>query len=152
MKEDAPKSGIIMLIVLVVIYIISLGLAVYLAAHGAFNEKENPFVTALDKYHFSFFPHVFNATIILAGFSTMTVSLFGVTTLLVTLADGDDAPALFSKKLKKFKEFPLPSFCLATIGLSIYCPCVAVTAAGILIFVQLVFHYYFCSSYLKNKN
>ncbi|MBI0577290.1 amino acid permease [Neobacillus cucumis] len=116
-KEDAPKAGVIMLIVLVVIYIISLGLAVYMAAHGAFNEKESPFVTALDKYHFGFFPHVFNAAIILAGFSTMTASLFGVTTLLVTLANGGDAPKLFTKKLKNFKELPLPSLGLATVGL-----------------------------------
>lgn len=116
-KEDAPKAGIIMLIVLVVIYVLSLGLAVYMAAHGAFTEKESPFVTALDKYHFAFFPHVFNAAIILAGFSTMTASLFGVTTLLMTMADGGDAPALFAKKLKKFKELPLPSLGLATIGL-----------------------------------
>ncbi|MGG1397468.1 amino acid permease [Bacillus salipaludis] len=116
-KEDAPKAGIIMLIVLVVIYIISLGLAVYMAAHGAFNEKESPFVTALDKYHFGFFPHVFNAAIILAGFSTMTASLFGVTTLLVTLAKSGDAPKLFTKKLKNFKELPLPSLGLATVGL-----------------------------------
>ena len=116
-KEDAPKAGIIMLMVLVVIYVLSLGLAVYMAAHGAFNEKESPFVTALAQYHFAFFPHVFNAAIILAGFSTMTASLFGVTTLLVTLADGGDAPALFSKKLKKFKELPVHSLGLATIGL-----------------------------------
>ncbi|MCQ6274901.1 amino acid permease [Bacillus sp. V3B] len=116
-KEDAPKAGIIMLLILVVIYVISIGLAVYMASHGAFTEKESPFVTALDKYHFAFFPHVFNAAIILAGFSTMTASLFGVTTLLVTLADGGDAPALFAKKLKKFKELPLPSLGLATIGL-----------------------------------
>ena len=116
-KEDAPKAGIIMLIVLVVIYVLSLGLAVYIAAHGAFNEKESPFVTALSEYHFAFFPHVFNAAIILAGFSTMTASLFGVTTLLVTLADGGDAPPLFAKKIKKFKELPLPSLTLATIGL-----------------------------------
>jgi L-asparagine transporter-like permease len=116
-KEDAPKAGIIMLIVLVVIYVLSLGLAVCIAAYGAFNEKESPFVTALSEYHFAFFPHVFNAAIILAGFSTMTASLFGVTTLLVTLADGGDAPPLFAKKLKKFKELPLPSLILATIGL-----------------------------------
>ncbi|ETI69735.1 amino acid permease [Neobacillus vireti] len=116
-KEDAPKAGIIMLIVLVIIYVISIGLAVYMAAHGAFTEKESPFVTALDKYHFAFFPHVFNAAIILAGFSTMTASLFGVTTLLVTLAEGGDAPSLFSKKLKKLKELPVPSLGLATIGL-----------------------------------
>lgn len=116
-KEEAPKAGIIMLMGLVVIYILSLGLAVYMAAHGAFTEKESPFVTALDKYHFAFFPHVFNVAIILAGFSTMTASLFGVTTLLVTLAEDGDAPALFSKKLKKFKGLPLPSVCLAAIGL-----------------------------------
>lgn len=116
-KEDAPKAGIIMLITLVIIYTISLGFAVYMAVHGAFHEKESPFVTALDKYDFSFFPHVFNAAIILAGFSTMTASLFGVTTLLVTLADDGNAPALFRKKLKKYKELPLPSLILATIGL-----------------------------------
>jgi L-asparagine transporter-like permease len=116
-KEDAPKAGIIMLLILVIIYVISIGLAVYMASHGAFTEKESPFVTALDKYHFTFFPHVFNAAIILAGFSTMTASLFGVTTLLMTMADGGDAPALFAKKLKKFKELPLPSLGLATIGL-----------------------------------
>jgi L-asparagine transporter-like permease len=116
-KEDAPKAGIIMLIVLVVIYVISLGLAVFMAAHGAFSEKESPFVTALDKYNFAFFPHVFNAAIIVAGFSTMTASLFGVTTLLVTLAESGDAPALFSKKIEKFKELPLPSLLLATVGL-----------------------------------
>ncbi|MDQ0268152.1 amino acid permease [Cytobacillus purgationiresistens] len=116
-KEDAPKAGIIMLIVLVVIYVISLGLAVYMTAHGAFNEKESPFVTALNKYNLAFFPHVFNGAIIIAGFSTMTASLFGVTALLVTLAKDGDAPSLFSKKLKSWKGLPLPSLGLATVGL-----------------------------------
>lgn len=116
-KEDAPKAGIIMLMVLVVIYVLSIGLAVYMAAHGAFSADESPFVTALKPYHFAFFPHVFNAAIILAGFSTMTASLFGVTTLLVTLADSGDAPSLFAKKLKRFKNLPLPSLLLAVIGL-----------------------------------
>ncbi|HAQ07334.1 MAG TPA: amino acid permease [Bacillus bacterium] len=116
-KEDAPKAGIIMLIVLVIIYVIALGLAVMMAAHGAFHEKESPFVTALDKYNLGFFPHVFNGAIIVAGFSTMTASLFGVTTLLVTLAKDGDAPSFFSKKLKKFKQLPLPSLGLAVVGL-----------------------------------
>ncbi|MBB6444565.1 amino acid permease [Bacillus benzoevorans] len=116
-KEDAPKAGIIMLIVLVVIYVSSLGFAVFMASHGTFSAKESPFVTALAPYQFTFFPHVFNAAIILAGFSTMTASLFGVTTLLVTLADSGDAPKLFAKKLKKFKDLPLTSLILAVIGL-----------------------------------
>lgn len=117
-KEDAPKAGIIMLILLVVIYVISLGLAVFMAAHGDFHEKESPFVTALKEYDLAFFPHVFNAAIIIAGFSTMTASLFGVTSLLVTMAQGGDAPAFFSKKIKKMKDLPLPSLGLATIGLT----------------------------------
>lgn len=115
-KEDAPKAGIIMLVVLVIIYVLALGLAVIMAAHGAFNDKESPFVTALSEYNLEFFPHVFNAAIIVAGFSTMTASLFGVTTLLVTLAEDGDAPRLFSIKLK-WKELPLPSLALAVVGL-----------------------------------
>ena len=54
-KEDAPKAGIIMLMVLVVIYVLSFGLAVYMAAHGAFHEKESPFVTALRSISFCIF-------------------------------------------------------------------------------------------------
>lgn len=116
-KEDAPKAGVIMLLMLVIVYVVSLGLAVTMVAHGDFHEKESPFVTAMEKYHLAFFPHVFNGAIIIAGFSTMTASLFGVTTLLVTLASGGDAPKIFSKKLKKWKDLPLPSLGLATVGL-----------------------------------
>lgn len=116
-KEEAPKSGTVMLIVLTIIYVVSLVLAVCLVGYGAFNDKESPFVTALQDYHLSFFPHVFNACIIIGGFSTMTASLFGVTNLLVTMSDSKDAPAFFSKKIKKMKNLPLPSLGLATIGL-----------------------------------
>lgn len=116
-KEDAPRAGKIMLFLLLVIYVISLGLAVAMVAYGNFTHKESPFVTALSDHHLPFFPHVFNGAIILAGFSTMTASLFGVTKLLVTLAEGGDAPSFFSKKIKRFKDLPLPSLGLATVGL-----------------------------------
>ena len=116
-KEDAPKAGTVMLIVLTIIYVISLALAVTMVSYEAFTEKESPFVKALDSYHLSFFPHVFNGAIIIAGFSTMTASLFGVTNLLVTMANDGDAPKLFSKKLKKFKDLPLPSLGLGALGL-----------------------------------
>ncbi len=116
-KEDTPKSGIIMLIVLTVIYAASLVLAVSLVGYEAFNHKESPFVTALKDYDLKFFPHVFNACIIIGGFSTMTASLFGVTNLLVTMSDSKDAPAFFAKKVKKMRNLPLPSLGLATVGL-----------------------------------
>lgn len=105
-KEDARKSGTIMLIILMAIYLISLALATGLAAVDTFNAKESPFVIALDKYNLDFFPHVFNGGIIIAGFSTMAASLFAVTSMLVTLSEDGDAPKIFSKK-GKLKVPPL---------------------------------------------
>ncbi|MDQ0860813.1 amino acid permease [Bacillus sp. V2I10] len=116
-KEDAPKAGKVMLFCLTAVYVISLALAVLLVSSDSFHEKESPFVTALTGYNLMFFPHVFNAAIITAGFSTMTASLFGVTNLLVTLSKDGDAPAFFSKKSKRFKQLPIPSLALASIGL-----------------------------------
>lgn len=116
-KEDAQKAGTVMLLALSIIYVISIGLAVTMVSLEAFTEKESPFVTAIDSYHLAFFPHVFNGAIIIAGFSAMTASLFGVTNLLVTLADDGNAPSFFMKKIKKFKDLPLPSLILAAIGL-----------------------------------
>jgi L-asparagine transporter-like permease len=116
-KEEAPKSGKVMLLALTFVYILSLWLAVILVSIDVFHEKESPFVTALADYNLAYFPHIFNGAIIIAGFSTMTASLYGVTNLLVTLAEGGDAPAIFSKKLNKFKHLPLPSLALAALGL-----------------------------------
>ncbi|TYP79758.1 amino acid permease [Paenibacillus methanolicus] len=116
-KEEASKAGSVMLIGLTVIYVISIGLVTFMVAHNAISEKESPFVTALKSYDLAFFPHVFNAAIVTAGFSTMTASLFAVTNLLVTLAKDCDAPKLFERKLK-FRELPLPSLALATAGIA----------------------------------
>ncbi len=116
-KKDAPKAGTIMLITLMVIYVTSLALAVILVPTHSFTDKESPFVTALSGYHLSFFPHVFNGAIIIAGFSTLTAALFGVTNLLITLAKDGDAPSLFAKKIK-FKDLPLSSLSLGAVGLS----------------------------------
>lgn len=160
-KEDAPKAGTVMLIVLTVIYVVSLGLAAVMVPHSAFHDKESPFVTALSHYKLDFFPHVFNGAIIIAGFSTMTASLFGVTNLLVTIASDGNAPSLFAKKLKKFKDLPLPSLGLAALGLSASIVTALVlpgkiyeyitTAAGILILYNWAFIVLSALKILKNK-
>lgn len=116
-KEDAPKAGKVMLFALAIVYVISIGLAVTMVSVDAFHEEESPFVTALADYNLDFFPHVFNGAIIIAGFSTMTAALFGVTNLLAALAKDGDAPSLFAKTSKKFKELPTASLGLATVGL-----------------------------------
>ncbi|MBO0994565.1 amino acid permease [Bacillus sp. SD088] len=113
-KEEAKKAVTIMLMMLTFIYLLSLILAIVLATHQ-FNTKESPFVIALEPYNITFFPHVFNGGIIIAGFSTMAASLFAVTSMVVTLAEDGDAPKFFSKKGKlKVQPFAL---CLTILGL-----------------------------------
>jgi L-asparagine transporter-like permease len=112
--SDAQKAGKVMLFTLTAIYILSIGLAVMMVAWSAFNSKESPFVIALDAYHLSFVPHIFNAALIIAGFSTMAASLYGVTSILVTLANDGDAPAIFSNKGKL--KVPLATLILTMLG------------------------------------
>lgn len=141
-KEDAPKAGTVLLAVVAILYMVSLGLAVSMTALSNFTDKESPFVTALTSYNLPFFPHVFNAAIIIAGFSAMTASLFGVSTLLVSMAKKKHAPKLFEKKVK-FHDLPIASLGLAVVGLILAVEAALVlpgklfeyitTAAGILI-------------------
>lgn len=118
-KEDAPKSGKVMLALLGLIYVISLTLALLLVPYTEFKDKKSPFVTALADFNLDFFPHVFTAAIIIAGFSTMSASLFSVTTILTTLSEEGDAPAIFSKQTKKKFKMPLPAIALTSLGLVI---------------------------------
>ena len=47
----------------------------------------------------------------------MSASLFSVTTILTTLSEEGDAPAIFSKQTKKKFKMPLPAIALTSIGL-----------------------------------
>lgn len=116
-KEDAPKSGKVMLGLLALIYVMALSLALLLIPWTTFEPDKSPFVVALATYNLDFFPHVFNGAIIIAGFSTMSASLFSVTTILLTLSEEGDAPAIFSKQTKKKLKVPLPAVALTSVGL-----------------------------------
>jgi L-asparagine transporter-like permease len=117
-KEDAPKSGKVMLGLLGVIYVTALSLALLLMPYDKFKENKSPFVEALSGVsNIEFFPHVFTAAIIIAGFSTMSASLFSVTTILLTISEDGDAPKIFSKQTKKKFKMPLPAIALTSTGL-----------------------------------
>ena len=117
-KDDAPKSGKIMLGLLGVVYVSALSLALLLLPYDKFRENKSPFVEALlDVSHIEFFPHVFTAVIIIAGFSAMSASLFAVTTILQTISEDGDAPKIFSKQTKMKLEMPLHAILLTSIGL-----------------------------------
>jgi len=113
--DEAPKAGKVMLVLLATVYAISIGLAVTMVPLHAFNPKESPFVLALSSDHLVFIPHVFNGVLIIAGFSTMTASLYAVTSMLLTLAKEGDAPRLFSRKWKN--KYPFFALCLISSGL-----------------------------------
>ncbi|UFT99710.1 amino acid permease [Radiobacillus kanasensis] len=113
--KEGPKSGKVMLSLLTTIYLISIGLALYLVSWDTFTTEDSPFVVALEQYNLSFVPHVFNGALVIAGFSTMVASLYAITTMLVTLAKAGDAPKALSKVGKK--NIPYRALSLTTSGL-----------------------------------
>lgn len=116
--KEAPKSGKIMILLLSIVYILSIGLAVMMVAWNRFSPAKSPFVVALGSYNLPFIPHVFNAVLIIAGFSTMVASLYAVTTMLVTLSEDQDAPKVFAKKKTKRKT-PVFALALTAAGLAV---------------------------------
>ncbi|HET7628105.1 MAG TPA: amino acid permease [Bacillales bacterium] len=111
--QEMPKAGKVMIVLLAVIYVLSIAFAVSMVSWKAFDSKESPFVIALKGYHLPFVSDLFNGALIIAGFSTMAASLFGVTTILVTLAKDGDAPRMFAREGKL--KVPAPAFGL-TVG------------------------------------
>ncbi|SDO28881.1 L-asparagine transporter [Paenibacillus sp. yr247] len=116
--EEAPKAGNIMILLITTIYVASLILALTLIPLDALQGKESPFQVALSTYNLSIVPHAFNAILIIAGFSTMVASLFAVTTILVTLAKDHDAPLIFAKQTKGYRQMPLPAIGFTAGGVS----------------------------------
>ncbi|QDP39059.1 amino acid permease [Radiobacillus deserti] len=113
--KEGPKSGKVMLTLLTIIYLLSIGLALYLLSWDSFTTEDSPFVLALEQYNLSFVPHVFNGALVIAGFSTMVASLYAITTMLVTLAKAGDAPNGLSKVGKR--NIPYRALSLTTSGL-----------------------------------
>lgn len=114
--KEAPKAGKIMIISLVTIYTIALALAIILMPWDAFNTEKSPFIDSLKDFDLKIIPHIFNGAIIIAGFSTMVASFYGVTTILVSLAEDKDAPSLFAKKGKL--AIPIPALGLLIAGIA----------------------------------
>ncbi|SES65877.1 amino acid/polyamine/organocation transporter, APC superfamily [Oceanobacillus limi] len=114
--KEAPKSGRVMVLSLVVIYVISLALALVLVPWDVFQTDESPFIVAFKDFDLGFVPHLFNGALIIAGFSTMVASFYGVTTILVSLAQDKDAPAFFAKEGRL--AVPFPSLGMLVLGLA----------------------------------
>jgi L-asparagine transporter-like permease len=112
---EAPRSGRVMIITLTAIYVASIGLALALISWEKFHTKESPFITALKPYDLPYVAHLLNGILIIAGFSTMVAALYAVITMLMTLADDQDAPSFLNKKGKW--KVPVPAFLFTAGGL-----------------------------------
>ncbi|TCT20942.1 amino acid/polyamine/organocation transporter (APC superfamily) [Melghiribacillus thermohalophilus] len=117
--EEAPKAGRVMLGLLVIIYGMSISLALILVQWNQFSSEESPFVTVLEQFHLTFFSHLFNAVFIIAGFSTMVAALYGVTMILTTLAEDGDAPSMFARKERLSVSVPSLILLIVALGASI---------------------------------
>lgn len=115
--KEAPKAGKIMIFVLTFIYVVSLSLAVALISWKTLKVEQSPFITALEKFDLPFVTDIFNGILIIAGFSTMVASLYAVMTILVALAEDQDAPAFLAKKGKL--KVPIPAFLFIAGGLAL---------------------------------
>lgn len=100
-KHDVPKSGITMLFALTAVYILSLFFVMSMVSWGNINASKSPFVTALAAFNIPYMDSIFNMIIISAAFSTMVGALFSVTNILLSLAEGGDAPRLLAVKNRK---------------------------------------------------
>ncbi|MGE7624983.1 amino acid permease [Viridibacillus sp. NPDC096237] len=106
--RQAPKAGKIMILVLTIIYVLSIALALVLVSWQEIKVEESPFITALENFQLPYVTDIFNGILIIAGFSTMVASLYGVLTILTSLAEDHDAPAILVKKGEM--RVPLPAF------------------------------------------
>ncbi|GGM24006.1 transporter [Paraliobacillus quinghaiensis] len=114
-QKQAPKAGRVMLSVLTIIYVVSIGLAVWIVPSEKFNADESPFIMVINQFDLNIISHIFNGVLIIGGFSTMVASLYGITTILTTLAEDGDAPRLFVKTGPR--DVPYYSVLLTTTGL-----------------------------------
>ncbi|MEQ6377936.1 amino acid permease [Bacillaceae bacterium S4-13-56] len=117
--KEAPRSGRVMLIGLAIIYMTSIALAILLVNWDKFTPDKSPFIKALDQYNLPIVPDVLNGALIIAGFSTMTASLYAITTMIVVLAKDGDAPPLFQKTGKRDIPFRAATLTFSGMALSI---------------------------------
>lgn len=116
-RTEIPKSGSVLLITLTTVYIVSLFLVISMVTWTKIDETESPFVTALAAFNIPYLDSIFNVIIISAAFSTMVGALFGITSIMVSLANDGDAPKRLAGKNKK--GVPVQSLLLSAIGLAI---------------------------------
>ncbi len=113
--KDIGKSGKVMLGSLTAVYSLALLFIFLMVPAYAISTAESPFVTALSAFGFGFADSLLNIIIISAAFSTMVGALYGVSNVLVSLAQDLDAPLLMA--WRNNRGVPVAAISLTGLGL-----------------------------------
>lgn len=116
--KEASKAGRVMLLTITVLYVLSLTLALLFMTKEQLTPDKSPLLLALNIMGLPILEHLMNGVLIIAGFSILVASLYGVSTMLVALAEGGDAPPRLANRKGK-KQLPLYALGVNTIGLSV---------------------------------
>lgn len=101
-RVTVPKAIHKTVIVLLVLYIVSIGTLLFLIPTGEIREDTSPMVAVLNRYGFDWAGTVLNIVLVTAILSTMLAAMFGLGRMLRSLADERHAPGF----LKDKKEVP----------------------------------------------
>ncbi|WP_246096185.1 amino acid permease [Paenibacillus sinopodophylli] len=116
--EEAPKAGRIMLLFVTVLYVCSIGLALLFMTKKQWTPNESPLIIPLTAMELPLLVHLLNGVLIIAGFSILVASLYGVSSMLMTLSEDGDAPKWLAKKTKK-RQLPLHALFVNSAGLCV---------------------------------
>ncbi|WP_082593731.1 amino acid permease [Paenibacillus sp. Soil766] len=116
--KEALKAGRLMLLTITVLYVLSLSLALLFITKEQLTPDKSPLLLALSIMGLPILVHLMNGVLIIAGFSILVASLYGVSTMLVSLAEGGDAPPWLANRKGK-KQLPLYALGVNTIGLCV---------------------------------
>lgn len=116
-KAEIPKAGYSLMFTLTAVYIAALLCVLSLTTWSHINASKSPFVTALSVVTIPYLDTIFNIILISAAFSTMVGALYSITNVLVSLAEDQDAPAMFGKKNER--GVPLYALMLTAGGIAV---------------------------------
>jgi L-asparagine transporter-like permease len=101
-RKTVPKAIHRTVVILLALYILSVGTTLFLIPTGEIREDISPMVAVLNRYGFTWAGTVLNIVLITAILSTMLASMFGLGRMIRSLADDGWAPPF----LKEVKEVP----------------------------------------------
>ncbi len=97
-RVTVPKAIRKIVVLLLGLYIISVGVLLFLIPTGDINENTSPMVAALNRFGYGWAGTVLNIVLITAILSTMLAAMFGLGRMIRSLADEGHAPTFLKEK------------------------------------------------------